>query len=147
MNKNLYILAPLLFVSSCGGERKSSTFKKQRGESVLKIETLDLDAGKIKTIFEYRSYQQKKLERLDCDFSFGKHEPFNIKLLTNITLGAFAKEALNFEVQGQPQIENLKSQGKINYNVKCEISYDEGKEIISYESSLFQLPNKPNQYR
>jgi hypothetical protein len=144
--KQIIILSSVLILSSCGNQ-KSRVFKKQRSESDIKISSLNLQTGEIKTRFQYQSYVEKKLEKLDCDIQMSSSIEFKISQSPNIQLGAFSKETIEFQINDLINHSQLKDKDSISYQLNCQIVYDKGGEYLRENSVLYISPNSKILYR
>ena len=134
---------------SCGGSSNAGyrTYKKQSSPADIKISALNLATNEIKLRFEYRSYLHETLENLSCSIEFNSESLLKIEHELNIKLDAFSTEILSFldiEITDSNKLHKLKS---LNYSLKCDLKYDNGRETVFENSVVYLVPGSEFKYR
>lgn len=140
------LLSSALILTACGSQQ-SRVYKKQRSESDIKVSYLNLQTGMIKTRFQYQSYVDKTLEKIDCDLELNSTIKLSLSNEPNIGLGAFSTEIISFQSNELKNITELTGENSIQYNLNCQITYDKGGEYLKESSALHLSPNSIKLYR
>ena len=150
-NNSILLSATIaLLLSACSGSSPNNRFRsyeKRPTPPAIKINKLDLNDSSIDLRYENRSYRHEILENIDCEIEFEQQSTLTINQDLNIKLDAFSTEILKFndsEMINTRQINNAKN---IKYSLKCQLRYNNGKEVVYKDSILHLEPGYQYRYR
>ncbi|MFK8011603.1 MAG: hypothetical protein AB8B80_06150 [Marinicellaceae bacterium] len=143
-----YTLTAVLCLSACGGGNYSRYNQKQSTVSDIKISQFNIDKQSIDLRFEYRTYQNRILEKIKCNIDFNSGLSSSI-IMNNpeIKLDAFSTEILSFSEISIPNSNQLKQFKNIDYTLRCDLKYDKGSEDVFEKSVLHLIPGSQYSYR
>lgn len=141
-------ITSILGLSACGGGNYSRINEKQRTPSDIKISHLNIENQSIELRFEYRTYDERTLDEVDCKIEFNANlASTSILKKPAIKLDAFSTEILSFDKVTIKNINALNNLDVINYLLKCDLDYDNGREYINEKSVLHLIPGSQFTYR
>lgn len=141
-----------LTLHACGGTTQSKSsyrvYEKKAKPAHIKISNFDLAENRLQLRFEYRSYIYESLDTLYCNIYFNQQQSqLSVNLTQPIKLDAFSTEVLTFKNIKITNKQHLINQQNIQYDLKCQLQYDKGRETVLNNSVLHLVPSSTNQYR
>ena len=135
-----------ILLASCG-QNTHSYYNKHREPTNIKIDTFDLMQNSMQLRIEYRSYKEKVLTDLQCDIHLHKKSNITFHKNLDLALSAFSTEVLEINAFTISNSKVLFNQKSIDYQLKCFLTFDKGKEMVINQSVLHLVPASKHKYR